>query len=285
MASYTPGKGMEVLVHDSFIGEISALKPGNVSQYADGHGMSFADFVTSADVTTPILCDEALCIGERVFNSVKATKNKVGCNTNLGMILLFTPLIKSYESKSNDIFLQSDLEYVLKHLTNIDADLVYQAISLAKPGGLGQVEQHDVNNSPDISLLEAMTIAADRDLIARQYVSNYEDIYKLGLNCLSEFAKRWNSVEWATVACHLTFMASFPDSHIRRKFGEEIAKQVQERTVSVLEQFKKNNNPAKSKSSLLEYDKELKDSNINPGTSADLTAVSLLLYGLTTKQI
>jgi triphosphoribosyl-dephospho-CoA synthase len=59
---------------------------------------------------------------------------------------------------------------------------------------------------------------------------------------------------------------------------------VQKRAVSVMEQFKNNNNPAKSKSSLLEYDKELKDSNINPGTSADLTAASLLLYGLTTKQ-
>jgi|SaaInlStandDraft_7_1057024.scaffolds.fasta_scaffold72031_2 triphosphoribosyl-dephospho-CoA synthase len=284
MSRYKPGKGLEVLVHNSFIGEISALKPGNVSQYADGHGMSFSDFVVSADVTTPILCNETLCVGEKVFYSVEATKNKVGCNTNLGMILLFSPLIKSYESKSNKVFLQSDLEYVLKHLTNVDAELVYQAISLANPGGLGRLEQHDVNNSPDISLLEAMTEAADRDLIAKQYISNYEDVYKLGLNCLSEFDKRWNSVEWATVACYLTYMASFPDSHIRRKFGDEIARQVQKRAVSVMEQFKNNNNPAKSKSSLLEYDKELKDSNINPGTSADLTAASLLLYGLTTKQ-
>jgi triphosphoribosyl-dephospho-CoA synthase len=284
MSRYKPGKGLEVLVHDSFIGEITALKPGNVSQYADGHGMSFADFVASADVTTPILCNETLCVGEKVFYSVEATKNKVDCNTNLGMILLFSPLIKSFESKSNGRFLQSDLEYVLKHLTNVDAELVYKAISLANPGGLGRLEQHDVNNSPDISLLEAMTEAADRDLIARQYISNYEDVYKLGLNCLSEFDKRWNSVEWAAVACYLTYMANFPDSHIRRKFGDEIAKQVQKRTVSVMEQFKKNNNPAKSKSSLLEYDKELKDSNINPGTSADLTAASLLLYGLTTKQ-
>ncbi|MBT7953300.1 MAG: triphosphoribosyl-dephospho-CoA synthase, partial [Gammaproteobacteria bacterium] len=139
MSRYKPGKGLEVLVHNSFIGEISALKPGNVSQYADGHGMSFSDFVVSADVTTPILCNETLCVGEKVFYSVEATKNKVGCNTNLGMILLFSPLIKSYESKSNKVFLQSDLEYVLKHLTNVDAELVYQAISLANPGGLGRL--------------------------------------------------------------------------------------------------------------------------------------------------
>ena len=167
-------------------------------------------------------------------------------------------------------------------MTMQDASLVFQAISLAKPGGLGRVENNDVNNSPNISLLEAMSAAAERDLIAKQYVSAFDDVYKLGLNCLLEFDKRWNSVEWAAVACYLSFMASFPDSHIRRKFGDEIARQVQNRAVSISEQFKNNKNPAKKKSELLEFDRELKDSNINPGTSADMTAVSLLLYGLTT---
>jgi triphosphoribosyl-dephospho-CoA synthase len=80
-------------------------------------------------------------------------------------------------------------------------------------------------------------------------------------------------------------MVSFPDSHIRRKFGDNIAEEVQQKAVSVYEQFKKNNNPAKWKSRLLEFDRELKDSGINPGTSADLTAVSLLIYDLTMKHI
>jgi len=271
---------LEAVVLDSFMNEINALKPGNVSQYADGHDMSYADFVSSADVSTPILCDARLGPGERILRSVEATRERVGCNTNLGMLLLYAPLIKSYESSINEVFLQSDLKYVLQHLNEADAEHVFHAIRLAQPGGLGRVEQHDVNFSPDISLLEAMASAADRDLIAQQYVSGYEDVYKIGLNCLAEFAKRWNSVEWATVACYLSLMASFPDSHIRRKFGDEIARQVQNRTVPVLERFKKNKNPAKAKTALLEFDKELKDSNINPGTCADMTAASLLLYAL-----
>jgi triphosphoribosyl-dephospho-CoA synthase len=271
---------LEAVVRDSFLNEIDALKPGNVSQYADGHDMSYADFVSSADVSTPILCDTRLGPGERVLRSVEATKEQVGCNTNLGMLLLYAPVIKSYESSTNGVFLQSDLKYVLEHLSEADTEHIFHAIRLAKPGGLGRVEQHDVNFSPDISLLEAMDAAADRDLIARQYVSGYEDVYKVGMNCLAEFDKRWNSVEWATVACYLSLMARFPDSHIRRKFGDEIARQVQNRTVSVLERFKKNKNPAKAKSELLEFDKELKDSSINPGTCADMTAASLLLYAL-----
>lgn len=274
--------GLEAIVRDSFLNEIKALKPGNVSQYADGHDMSYADFVVSADVSTPILCNKGLGLGERVLRSVEATKEKVGCNTNLGMLLLFSPVLKSYESKANAVFLQNDLKFTLQHMSRVDAEYVYRGISLAKPGGLGRVAKHDVNFIPDINLLEAMEAAADRDLIARQYVTGYEDVYKVGLSCLGEFEKRWNSVEWATVACYLSFMASYPDSHIRRKFGNEIAVRIQNRTVSVMERFKKNKNPAAATSELLEYDKELKDSNINPGTCADLTAVSLLLYGLAT---
>jgi triphosphoribosyl-dephospho-CoA synthase len=275
-------KTLETVVKDSFLGEIAALKPGNVSQYADGHGMTVADFIESADITAPILCNETLSLGERIFFSVEATMKKVGCNTNLGMILLFVPIIKAYESNSKGVYLQSNLRIVLESMSKADAQLVFQAISLANPGGLGRVDKHDVKYSPDISLLEAMSAAADRDYIAKQYISTFADVHKLGLNCLVEFDKRWNSVEWATVACYLTYLISFPDSHIRRKFGDELAKQVQDRTVSVFEQFKNNNNPADSKSKLLEYDKELKVSKINPGTSADLTAASLLLYGLTT---
>lgn len=267
-------------MRDSFLNEINALKPGNVSQYADGHDMSYGDFVVSADVSTPILCNKGLGLGERVLRSVEATKDKVGCNTNLGMLLLFSPVIKSYESMANAVLSQNDLKFTLEHMTRADAKYVYQGISLAKPGGLGRVEKHDVNFTPDIKLLEAMESAADRDLVARQYVTGYEDVYKVGLSCLGEFDKRWNSVEWATVACYLSFMASYPDSHIRRKFGDEIAMRIQNRTVSVMERFKNNKNPAAAMSELLEYDKELKDSNINPGTCADLTAVSLLLYGL-----
>ncbi len=271
---------LQRIVRNSFLNEVNALKPGNVSRYADGHGMSYADFVFSADICTPVLCDDRLGVGERVLRCVELTREKVGCNTNLGMLLLFAPVIRSYETVNKGQNLRDSIRNILNQLNPSDADNIYRGIRLAKPGGLGRVERHDVNYCPDISMLEAMQEAADRDLVARQYVSAYEDAYKLGVNCLGEFDKCWNSVEWATVACHLTFMVNYPDSHIRRKFGDEIARQVQSRAVSVFERFKNKNNPVEAKPALLEFDKELKDANINPGTSADMTAVSLLLYGI-----
>ncbi|MDX1519869.1 MAG: triphosphoribosyl-dephospho-CoA synthase, partial [Gammaproteobacteria bacterium] len=76
-------------VYDCFITDIEALKPGNVSRYADGHGMQYADFVKSAELSTPVLCKRELPVGHRISASVKAVIEEVGCNTNLGLLLLF----------------------------------------------------------------------------------------------------------------------------------------------------------------------------------------------------
>lgn len=271
---------IETVVHASFINEINALKPGNVSRYGAAHGMTYSDFVLSADLTTPVLCDRSLRPGKRVLESVRLTREALGCNTNLGMLLLFSPIIKSYETNSNTRYLQNSIKNTLTSLDRRDAEYIYAAIRLANPGGLGKVAEHDVKFSPNISLLDAMNLASDGDLVARQYVSAFAEVFEVGVSCLGEYDKRWNSVEWATVACYLSFMSCFPDSHVRRKFGESLASQVQERAVHLCERFKNKKNPATAKSELLEFDRELKDSNINPGTSADLTAASLLLYGL-----
>ena len=126
-----------------------------------------------------------------------------------------------------------------------------------------------------------MEIASERDMVARQYVSGYEDVFNIGFESIVEFDMRWNSVEWAAVGCYLRLMSRFPDSHIRRKFGLAVAEQVQNSSKAVFERFKNKKNPAEAKTELLEFDKELKDSGINPGTSADLTAASLLVYAMT----
>ena len=76
-------------------------------------------------------------------------------------------------------------------------------------------------------------------------------------------------------------MAKFPDTHIQRKFGIEIAEQTKITATRALKQFNNNDNPADAMDMLLELDKEFKKSKINPGTSADLTAASLLIYNLT----
>ena len=272
---------IETRVKASFLGEIQALKPGNVSIYADGHDMTAADFERSAEIVTPIICDPNKRLGQRILAAVDATIESVGCNTNLGMLLLFAPIIMATEKGiSNDNELQQQLNKVLTSCNQQDALDVFDAIALANPGGLGKQSQYDVNDRPECSLQEAMQFASTYDNVAMQYISNFQAIFQQGLVTIRGFVKRWNSVEWATVACYLDFMATLADSHIQRKFGAELANKIKIESRVVNDQFVKLNKPADAKATLLEFDKQLKQSNINPGTSADLTATSLLVYNL-----
>ena len=270
---------------NSFITEVNSLKPGNVSPYSEGHDMTVADFVKSAELVTPILCDPSLSVGERILESVKITRSEVGCNTNLGMLLLFAPLLRAAELGVAK--LQSNLGLVLQELDDRDAACIFAAISHASPGGLGESEKYDVNQQlqDSITLQMAMTEAKDRDLIAKQYVTGFEDIFSQGTftrgsGCIGGFALRWNSVQWAAVACYMGFMAEFPDSHIMRKYGHEVAEQIKINAGPIATAFRDKDSPEEATEMLMKFDKALKQKGVNPGTSADLTAASLLVYHL-----
>ena len=275
-------KALEAAAIASFVGELEALKPGNVSTYANGHDMTVRDFLRSAEVSVPILCQADAGLGQRVLESVKATRKAVACNTNLGMLLLFAPIIMAAESDFNDIEgLKSNLEITLSSLSKIDTDQVYEAIRVADPGGLGSVNCQDVKNNPDCSLISAMDLASHRDSIALQYTNNFNEVFKLGLATIKYFDKRWNSVKWSIVSCYLDYMASMVDSHIERKFGSQIAEQIKIKSGVIAEKFNSSSDPESCIGLLLGFDEELKAKNYNPGTSADLTAASLLVYNLT----
>ena len=271
---------MAAQVYDCFICDINALKPGNVGRHGAGHGMECADFIRSAQVVTPILCNHRLGLGKRILAGVEATLAAVHCNTNLGMLLLIAPVVRVFEQLVSPEDFKDVIKPTLVSLGPQEAQDIFAAIRLANPGGLGKVDKYDVNSPLEIDIFSAMDAAKDRDLIALQYANGYREVVNLGIKCLQNYHNRWNSVEWAVVACYLMYMASFPDSHIRRKHGMEIAEQVRKKTVSVRGRFTDCDNPGDAKDVLMIFDRELKESEINPGTCADLTIASLLLYRL-----
>ena len=265
----------------SFKSEIEALKPGNVSVYAAGHGMSAADFMRSAKVSTPALCVAGAGVGRRIWEGVRATRAAVGCNTNLGMLLLFAPIIKAAERGfADEDELRARLAATLAGLTDQDAAEVFAAISLADPGGLGEVEAHDVRRPPDCPLARAMASAADRDAVALQYSNNFAEIFGPGLTSIKHFAKRRDHVEWAVIACYLTFLSTLPDSHIQRKHGRRAAENLATEAKALAAEYQAAADPAARIGLLQDFDRRLKAKNYNPGTTADLTAASLLVYNL-----
>ena len=48
--------------------------------------MTVTDFRKSAAVSEPMLTNFGLSVGEKIYRAVQATWDKVGCNTNLGII-------------------------------------------------------------------------------------------------------------------------------------------------------------------------------------------------------
>ena len=271
---------LSALVYDCFICDINALKPGNVGRHGAGHGMECADFIKSAQAVTPILCDRRLGIGRKILSSVEATRAEVRCNTNLGMVLLIAPIIQVFQEHGLQADFRRTVKSTLKSLGRQEAQDIFAAIRLANPGGLGKTDRYDVNSPLEIDIYSAMEAARDRDLVALQYANGYREVVDLGVKSLQNQFDRWNSVEWAVVACYLMYMASFPDSHIRRKHGIETAGQVRKRTKPVLERFMSYDNPEDAREVLMNFDRELKASELNPGACADLTVASLLLFRL-----
>lgn len=251
--------------------EVEALKPGNVHIFSSGHGMTAEQFFVSAEAAAPALCAPGKPVGERVYDAVSASFAAVGLNTNLGIVLLCAPLAAAAEN--GGAALQTELARVLAGLDQSDAEQVFAAIRLANPGGLGTAPRHDVHGPATVTLLLAMAEAADRDLIAAQYATNFRDVFVTGLAALEKAHACGLKSPWTAVVVYLTFLSAFPDSHIVRKHGAAAAVETQQQASAMLSllQTKKE----ESFDALLAFDEELKLQRRNPGTSADLTVATL----------
>lgn len=254
--------------------EIEALKPGNVHRFADGHRMNAQQFIESADVSAAPLCKTGQPLGRRVLDAVTATQASVATNTNLGIILLCAPLAMAAQNDSGKP-LGVRLADTLQTLDGDDAANVFQAIALANPGGLGKADEHDVADTPTVSLIEAMETAKDRDMIARQYVTGFRDIFSGGLSAHADARHRGESGMWPAVFVYLHFLSSFPDSHIGRKWGAEMAEKIRLEADQIVKRLARTADEKARQTVLMDFDTRLKSNNINPGTSADLTVATL----------
>lgn len=262
---------------DACLLELQALKPGNVHAFADGHGMTLDDFISSAKTSSQVIAQPDLKLGQRILQSVQATQSEVACNTNLGIILLCAPVIQAVLTHQNDA-LQASIHAVIQASDLGDTEACFAAIRLASPGGLGESARHDVRQPASATLIEAMYEARDRDMIARQYVTDFADVITMA-DFYRQMRQTYNAA-WAATALYLNILSQWPDSHIVRKQGMPTAQEVQAEAIRQLTSFLSLGNPKLAQKSLLAWDKSLKQHGINPGTSADLTVTTIFIAGL-----
>lgn len=265
-------QSLSTWIRSACILEATAKKPGNVHPEASFSDLTFEDFVGSAEVIAPILADaQNLGVGQTIYEAVRVTRERVGSNSNLGIVFLLTPLA----AVPLETPLHKGLPRVLAGLTREDANWVYRAIRLAQPGGMGEVAEGDVSQGPTGTLLEMMQLAAERDRIAAEYASDFFITLNVGLPHLAgvvDFETDW---ERAIIELQLRLMAEYPDTLIARKCGTEVAEESARRAREVLNAGDLRTETGQRK--LDDFDQWLRADGHrrNPGTTADLIAASL----------
>jgi triphosphoribosyl-dephospho-CoA synthase len=259
--------------------DVETKKPGNVSVASAGHNMTSAQFIASAGTAAAGLFAPRARVGARILDAVRRTFDAVGCNTNLGIVLLAAPLCAALERfDAGDLVDASRwhaaTQHVLAQLDVDDARLAYRAIALANPGGLGDAPEQPVHAPPTVTLRAAMTLAADRDSIARQYENGFADVFGAGLDAAGVVNAA--TEHRAMLDVFLTFLAGWPDSHIVRKQGAAVAQSVTRDAAMHRANWRAAGCPVES-SALDEWDAGLKARGINPGTSADLAVATLFV--------
>ena len=264
---------------DACLAELDALKPGNVHRYCDDDRMMLVDFEASAEAAAPPISALDVSVGTRIRLAVEATREAVGHNTNLGIILLAAPLAAAALG-AGDGDLRSRLAKILAGLSVEDAEQAYAAIRHAGPGGLGNAATHDVASPPTVSLIEAMREAETRDRIAWNYCHDFVDIFELGSPRLEQGVAHWGMGPWTVTFLYLGFLAQIPDSLIERKHGSRVAARVLEEAAPIEASLTAAETPEAMRAPLLAFDRSLKDRGLNPGTSADLTVATLFVAAL-----
>src|ERR1700733_15215195 len=244
--------------------EVTARKPGNVHRLADFRGDAhYLDFLLSAAaIVGPLDRASSIGLGHAVLEAVEATRKVVATNTNLGMILLLTPLACVEEG----VPLPSGVHRVLAQTNIEDARCVYRAIRLANPGGLGEVDDQDLAVEPTVGLVDAMRLAADRDLVARQYATGFADLFDLALPALRKELAAGRGLEPAIIGAYLATLAARPDTLIARKRGREVAEEASRRSAEAI---------ASGDLDGLDAWLRAEGHARNPGATADLVAAAL----------
>ncbi len=252
--------------------DVAVLKPGNVLLLSGFRDMNAADMLLSSAAIAPVLDQAPLRrVGDTILDCIQATRRMTNANTNLGIVLLLAPLA----SVQAGLDLRGGLMRTLMRLDVEDARKAYEAIRIAQPGGMGTVAKQDVTNEPTVSLREAMGLAADRDLVARQYVNDFEQVFEGAEFLRREMQKEKPEVGRAVTRLFMNVLSRHPDSLIARRHGQRAADEVSARARKLVE-----SQPALYFDSLIGFDEWLRmklNPPRNPGTTADLVVASLFV--------
>jgi triphosphoribosyl-dephospho-CoA synthase len=198
--------------------------------------------------------------------------------------MLLTPIAMS-AAISNDLNqLRENINNLIFFSTVIDTVALYEAISIADAGGMGEQEDFDVKSEDaiqelienNLNIFDVLNISSSWDSLAMELTNKMPVTFDIGYPTFSKFKKKY-SINLATIITFLTILSQFPDTLISRKYGEEKAKEVSILAMDVLKSKDFDDDMNEFNKKLIEFDDYLFENKLNPGTTADLTASSIMV--------
>ncbi|WP_456375313.1 triphosphoribosyl-dephospho-CoA synthase [Methanocaldococcus sp.] len=264
--------------------EVSSFKPGNVHRNRDYRDIKYHHFINSGIAFGNVVYEASQDdknVGLYIKKAVIESRKWSPTNANLGIIMLHIPIAMA--SGKLDNFnkneLKKNLKKIAENTTVEDAINVYDAINIAmayvdKPKKGPDVSSKDAKRElieNGLTLLDVYKISAEWDNISKEWVDNFKISFE-GYELLKKYYKELNNINLAVTKTFLNILAEYPDTLIARKKGFETALKVSKMAKDVLKNF----NEEKVK----EFDNYLskEDNKLNPGTTADLIASSLMIF-------
>ena len=270
-------------------------KPGNVHRTHDFDDMKYEDFLVSGIVVGDIIRKTAIRagktinnhnfssikIGELILEAVTETNKWVETNTNLGIMMLVIPITAAAAISPEFSSLRTNIVKIMADTTPEDAVNLYKAINIAEAGGMGEQKDLDVSSEDsqkellekEITMFDVLEISAKWDQLAKELTTSMPAIFEVGYPTYKKLREEYD-YNYACVGTFLKLLSIFPDTLISRKVGIEKAKILSQKAEEIINNGLLN---ASTISSLNKLDKKLNELKLNPGTTADLTAASIMV--------
>jgi triphosphoribosyl-dephospho-CoA synthase len=264
--------------------EVSSFKPGNVHRNKDYDDIKYHHFLNSGVAFGDIIykaSKDPRNIGQYIKLAVIESKKWSPSNANLGIIMLHTPIATTtgQMEEFNINTLKKEIKNTVKNTTTDDAIAVYDAIEIAMPNINPPKEGPDAQKNDakqelrekNLTLYDVFKISSSWDSISYEWTKGFNISFE-GYNLLNKYYKQYNNINLATTKTFLNILSNYPDTLIARKKDENTSKMVSNKAKEVLNNF--------NEESLLKFDKFLSNegNKLNPGTTADLIASSLMIF-------
>ncbi len=257
--------------------EVSATpKPGNVDRTHNFDDLSYEHFLASAVAISPVFRRAALQqdrIGALILDAVRASTHwQQAGNCHFGAILLLTPLCVAAGQSESLAQLKRRIVDVVTNTSNLDAVQFYKSFTCLRVRVDEQalLDVHDPSSVQTIvdqnfTLYDIMQMSSPNDTIAAEWVEGFPRTF-YGAELMKQYTESGLALNDAIVRLFLTILSKFPDTHVRKKWGAKVAREVSEKARRTL-----------MRGGLTDFDEDLIQRRINPGTTADLVIGSLFI--------